>query len=170
MVTDPQICDHAAQTGYDGYCKLFFKTKSPKKYAEKNARRHTQCTIRSEERELVHKLFCKPCFKARSCSGCGAMSQEESAAHCSNCKSTREGKGAKQRRLVIWCSACFNEELILSGLCEMCFNRRQKADRALGKECQHCGIPEEVLDQTCASHVRSRSVPRTSVSAGSASL
>ena len=128
-----------AQTGYDGYCKLCFKSKFPEKYAEKNARRHRQCVVCLQERELVHKLFCKPCFRARSCEKCGAVNREEVAVQCWACLGSREALGATQRRLAMWCSACFDPGQLLLGLCEACSHRREK--------CHLCDEPETLFDK-----------------------
>ena len=128
-----------AQTGYDGYCKLCFKSKFPEKYAEKNARRHRQCVVCLQERELVHKLFCKPCFRARSCEKCGAVNREEVAVQCWACLGSREALGATQRRLAMWCSACFDPGQLLLGLCEACSHRREK--------CHQCDEPETLFDK-----------------------
>ena len=45
-------CTRAPQTGYEGYCKLCFRTKYPQRHAEKQERRRKRCACCGETKEL----------------------------------------------------------------------------------------------------------------------
>ena len=63
-----------AQSGYDGYCKLCYKEKFPRKYVVKQKARQQVCRICQKTTEVVNSI-CRPCSRLHCCHTCNNMNE-----------------------------------------------------------------------------------------------
>ena len=60
-----KMCEVAAQSGYDGYCKRCFKTLFAALHRAKQLQRLKPCIACMQLKELYATGLCKPCTRAR---------------------------------------------------------------------------------------------------------
>ena len=121
----------AAQSGYDGYCKICFQ--ETKRCDKKQLRRKKHCVFCKKAGEMYRWGFCKPCLRARSCDVCSAVNTNTVAAICSHWEKSRAKLGAAQSRLALWCQQCTCEDDRMSQLCGQCLRLHREG------YCTHCG-------------------------------
>ena len=127
----------AAQSGYDGYCKLCFKELFPKAYAKKQGGRKGTCTFCGEAADIARAGFCKSCVRARSCDECGEVSCDVNARACTSCSSARTKLDASQGILALWCPHHTSAEERGSARCRRCFDKF-----GAGGKCDQCDAVE----------------------------
>ena len=121
-----------AATGHDDYCKRCYKKRHPRSYQAK-AKPRKGCVVCGVVMELSKRGVCKPCRSAgRICSVCGDINKDARAATCPHCEARRQGLGATQARLIVWCKICTTAEERSKNMCFECIEKVPGA-------CHHCG-------------------------------
>ena len=142
-----------AQSGHRGFCKACFREKFPKEHEEKQRQRKNTCSYCHDYKDIQSNGFCKPCISARSCDRCDGVNVKRKAPTCSFCVTTRDGLGAGQHRLALWCASCYSEVERKLGRCCACFEKFQEfQEKRKGSVCDHCGNNAEdaVFEGVCA--------------------
>ena len=140
----------AAQSGHRGYCRKCFGVLFPKESKAKNEARKKQCPICRATLELKDSKskICAPCSSTRNCKfpGCENVNDDPRAHVCGGCERQREGRGASQKMLALWCPAHTTSAERDMGLCRKCYDKK----RAL--VCAQCDTHENVVEEpfTCA--------------------
>ena len=143
-----------AQSGYEGYCKACYRDAFPKKCAAKQKLRQAACLHCRKTKDIGAQGYCRSCCGSRQCETCNDLNRRRKASICSRCQSLREGLGALQPRLALWCLACTSDADRSEQLCRSCLQTSRAA------ECTECGAQGAEMNarHTCAASDCSASV------------